>query len=671
MDLTIDYTIYQQNITTLARTLVVNSLKSADIINARMVFLGYSFDPNDKTTWKYYQNLAGVYHASNLAGLGGAYMQIKSLDTGEMIDFTQANMQIHLTTWRSYQYGSEYYQGLIAAYPDHVPLIKGILNPIPYTVSTLAQDFQILYYNTDLVESRETNLIPKLQAWIYTYVEQWYHHDYVYVTEDLFHQYFLGALYLAMANALSLFRIQNIGTNQAHSFHIWAHILSFADLEQYKPYLNEFQTLYLYRNIVWIIRNPGAQHAFQALLDNILTERSISIHTYNAQHNTANLLTDLVPEVQFSRELLNMQDSIANTPYFRTTAEILQDEIPLAKNNVDVYQAQTVNTAFQVSTNRNSTLPTKVLESDMQDLSESVVYPQALTLLNEWARLADIGLYVSIVSVLNPNTGVAMSMSVKEAFVLYLYGVWQAHGVTLDKIPYWNAQMVLRIPRPTLPQLQATSSSPYVTDNFIRYALALCPDIPKLISTSAFYETALAISTATQLHRDLYAYRTRFAERAEFETLVLQLYEDHLVDLGGGLTYQQFFQNKGWALDDISKEDWASLTAAILNTATGQDTANKQKLADIQAAMIGLTLKVSSYTIQAIVKINEDAIPMLDYPMVRVGGIHQSAAKTHDAFSADVRIIAAPQKTAMTYSPKASFHPEGSAHLSGRVVLWR
>ncbi|QBP07115.1 putative virion structural protein [Erwinia phage Rebecca] len=644
MNLNVDYTIYVDNTKKLIRTMVINSAQSANIINGRMDGLGYGRDIYDKSTWKYYMNMAGIYHPSNDP------MQVKSLDNGQLIDFTRENMEIHVSTKRSYQYGTDYYKALVAQYPYQIALIKGILNPIDLSVSTTAEDWQILYYDKTLVEDGEENLIPRFQEWVNTLITQTYLPDYVYITEDLMHHFYLSLIGGFGPGVILGIRLENIKTNRAHSFHIWSHILSHADIEQYRPYLNRKQILYLYRNIVWHTRNPGAQYSFQKMIDAFLTERRIPLQSYNAQHNTSSILTKIKPEVEFKRELLNMQDAIANVNYVRSTREILEDEVPLAKNNADVYEDRIGEVIQDVGTNRNSNLPTKVLESNMRDLSDSLPFSHSLTLLNEWVRLSSTGMYTAVITTTNPNTGLTMTMTVKEAFILYLYGVWQSHGVNLETIPTFRANMVMKIPRPQFAFLKAQYGSQHVTDEFIKYALNLCPDIPAIISTETFYAKTLEINAATQLHRDLYSYRNHYHARAEFEALAFGFYQDQDCDINSGMTYKEFFKQKGWDFTDLPPEEWVVFANKVSSIATGLDTANQQKLADIQQAMLGLTMQLSSYTIQVIRKINEEAVVMLDWPTLRGGDMHMKVYQQWHLVDNPVRPIDTHMREKKTYN---------------------
>lgn len=643
LDANLDYSIYVGNNTKFARTIVIKSDIVASILNKAMSALGYVHNELNKTTWKYYMNMAGDYHASNIP------MTVKSLDNNEVIPFTKEMLDIHTGTRRGYQYGTDKYIELTTNFPDQIPLIKGILNPVPYNVSTVAAEYEIVWYDKDLIEEGEGNVMPQLQQWIYTWMKGAFHHNYVNVTEDLMMQYLMGVLYMFLPSRLATIRKGNIGTNQAHSFHIWMHLLSRADLIQYKPFLNRKQVLYLYRNIVWLTRNPGAQNTFAKLIEEICSERFVPVAGYDVVHNSEFMLEDpsLSPEVQFKRVLLNMQDSFSNKTYVRTTEAIMKDEIELAKDNQAAYTNDRASIEEDLQTSKWSVTPSKVLESEMRDLSESISHPLSLTLLNEWARLSSTGQYTAVISMTNPVNGDIMTMTVQEAFWLYLYSVWKIRGTTLDVIPYYEATMCLKMPRPMVTTIKANLGSQWVTDQWIKYAVGLIPSVGNIVSTDTFYTTCVEINKATGLLHDMHAYRNWADERAELERLMYEFYVDHLCTKNVGTKYTEFFRDKAFILDELALDDWKDLATKLVSAATGLDSANVIMLADVQKAMINLTVQLSSYNIQVIRKINEEAIPQLDNTALRPRKVTMSLHIT-DKVKVNVMTLDSHMKKKMT-----------------------
>jgi hypothetical protein len=115
----------------------------------------YEIDYDDKSTWAYYKNLVGEYHESN------EMMQITSVDTNEVIDFTKENLLLHTRTAALYKPGSSFYEALEVRYPDNIDLIRSIVYPVPSIETAIeADDFTLLQFdNSFLAFNERTNLV--------------------------------------------------------------------------------------------------------------------------------------------------------------------------------------------------------------------------------------------------------------------------------------------------------------------------------------------------------------------------------------------------------------------------------------------------------------------------------------------------------------------------------
>ena len=159
------YRLYIESIFELAKTLTIKSEYSAIKVNeaAALAFPSLSVDPIDKTTWKYYRNICGEYHATDEP------MSIKSLDTMQTITFSKDNLAIHSSTALAYRYGSRYYRELVARFPEQEELIIGILYPAKMQEAINAPDFTVLAYPSYLVEDNEEDLVRNINSWLQDY----------------------------------------------------------------------------------------------------------------------------------------------------------------------------------------------------------------------------------------------------------------------------------------------------------------------------------------------------------------------------------------------------------------------------------------------------------------------------------------------------------------------
>lgn len=611
------YKLYIKEVLDLAKTLVIKSVASAESINTHLVQLGLSVDESSPQTWKYYLNLAGEYHSTD------TMMYVDSTDTAERIAFTKANLEEHRETRRDYAYGSSYYEELIRQYPNQEQLIQGILNPIDITTAIEGRDGQILYYNKALVESNEESLIPNLQKFIDGYFIRWVINDYT-KTDDLYAATYLGILFLQLPNVILNLRLKACHTNEAHSFHIREYLASNGQLDGYMDTLTKKQALMLYRNIKYIQRNAGKTSTFEFLIQRLLTERGLPIAAYQMRHNLANQPDNLYPDIELLRSRLNL-DYATVTVDNHTVEDVLTKEIPLAKDNYTV-QSEALETITEDMRNSLVThLPTKVLESDILDLSDSAPFTLSDTLLNHWLFFSTNNRYPTLINFNNPQTGERIQVTAKDAFVIFLYSYNRSFGVTLDRVPNLEATHVRRTPLPTRAELKSIVDPAYVSDKLVLAALMNQPSIGRYISTESFYDACVEIHTALMRHRDLYAYREHYIERGHVEAMVGRCYQDILCNLGDEQPYEDWFKDRGLRIPELSTLDQGLLAAAVLKEATGIGLNTNKSLRELQESMIRLMTQLSSYSVQYIATINTSAYQIADWAVIRLGDDHTTA----------------------------------------------
>lgn len=628
----IDYNIYIQDTLSLARTMVVKSAAFADVVNQAVAGANYSYDPLDPTTWKYYMHIAGIYHPTDKP------MTVKSSDTGEVIPFTVDALKDHLATKRDYRHGTEEYQTLVAKYPNQVDLIKGVLNPVPIQTAIDAPDHTILYYNPDLVLWNEEPLIPKLQKWIMGYWYEWDHNNYN-QTDNLMAHYLFGVMMEFIPGVVLGIRIEHIGTRFAHDFHIWSKLSSYGDLEKYKPYMSRALTMWCYRNIVWVQHNNGKQYTMDVLIEKILSDRVIPIGGYNINTSTATLPDSDTVDVLFQRRQLNLPAQYGDLRATRTTDTILRDEFTLARDNEDNYLEHLANTNEAVQTSLATNMPTKILESEMVDKTNSGPYSRMSVLVNEWAYLSTKKLYRAIVKIDNPKNGIKMTMSVADAFRLFIYAVFQTERVELAQMPdFWYFD-VRRLTQPSRATLRAAGSVKYIQDIYLDEALANPIVFPSIISTEAFYNKCDEVFRGLWQHRRLYSAHSHYEARAHLKNMTRRFYTSGSLTLTNGMSYAEWFEKQGWSLSDITPEDWADFAYNLFSEATGWVTENNLTMQQIQRNMIDMMMDLSSYTVQTIVKINDGDVTDIDGNKISIGDVDYVPAYQRNIYDLPIKVL--------------------------------
>jgi len=609
------YDIYRASTLQLGKTLVIKSVGSADALNRGLLEYRRDVDTTRPETWMYYLNLAGEYHPEN------TMMTILSLDTLETIDFTKENLLKHSTTAREYTLGSSYYKELVRRYPDQRALIRGIITPVDLATAISAPDHTILYYDSDLVEPWEENLIPELQKFIDSFVRRYVHHDFALV-EDLYIAGALRQMHFAIPWVIMEIRQRNCRTNYVHSFHLWAYLASHNYLDDYREFLTREQAMWLYRDIRWIDRNNGKDETKTVLIDNVMTRRGFPIGQYNMVASDEDLLETLYNRANLAFSPLNFRREQEIRHDEKTVREILEKEQPLARDNPDNLEQADTDINFKFTRGLLGEIPTKVLESEVVDIS--LLSPVRLidTLYNHWILFGSQDVYSSMITVQNPRSGLNMVMSVKDAWVGFNYCLNRAFGVTLTQVPIPECWDVVRLDRPTFEELRGVAEPYLVSDDLITVAMREMPSLPKLVSTESFYLKCVEIRETQLAHRELYSLREHYKARGQMEAVCRKLFQTKRCYYAPkGTLIADYFRERNWELEGWDADTYMQLATAIFTQATGSDLFYSKSLAEIHAAMLRLFLQLSSYTIHAIQTVNQNPAIVADWRVIRVGDI--------------------------------------------------
>lgn len=598
------YRLYIKSIIKLTATLVIKSAYTAKSMNDKLMALGQAVDIDNPRSWKYYLNLAGQYHPTQTV------MQVTSLDTLETIDFTQANLLIHRATRKEYTYGTRYYSDLVAAYPDQLMLIDGIINPISVDTAISAADHNILSYDKSLVEPNEQHLIPSLQKYIDLYFAQYYNSDYT-LFDPYYHVGFLAILYSKIPVEILLLRKAACKTDQAHSYHIRQYLLSNSEIGQEFDLMTKKQKLFFYRNLLYLNRNIGRTETFDLLTQKVLTDRGFGLAGYRLGHDYEHLVRDLVPEVQVDRDTLNGIPP-AQGSNKKTVGEVLDMELPLARDNYIVRDDTETHTNNVMQHSLFNNLKTKVLESNVVDRTDSEPFTLTEVLLNHWIYLSHYDRYKSVVAFTNPANGEAYKLSVKNAFIFYLYAFNRSLGVELKKVPVISANRVRRIPLPTKDELMSATDRKKVPEYYIDYILDTQVNIGTYVSIASFREMCQEVQRVMLSHREMRHFNPDYIAEGQLHTIIDRCYQDIRIDLAEEMDYDIWLDTMGIDIKSMGRLEYELIAAEIFKVATGGDLGNTSRLRDIHAAMLRIMGALSSYSIQYIAQINDSPIKIID-----------------------------------------------------------
>lgn len=599
------YSIYTESVLQLAESIVIKSSDTAKAINDELYirFGPGAVDQYDPKTWKYYLNLAGIYHYDD------EMIQVISMDTLETINFTKENLQFHRTTAKAYGYGKRYYKELVNRYPKQERLILGILYPADLDTAVGALDGAILSYPPHLVEDHEYSLIRNLQQWIYSYLVRWDNAQFK-LSDNLYCATMLGIMYQNLVPAIMMLRKKACKTNEVHSFHLQQYLASNGLLDSYLMYMTRSQALWLYRNIKYIQNNSGKQAVFEWLTEHIMTRRGLPLASYEMRHDLSNQPAELKPLVAFRKNPLNTSYNYDLKDEF-TLTQVMDKEDPLARDNTKYRDIEQRNAARMMEYSLSNKLSTKLLESSIIDYTGSERYTLAEILLYHWLWLSDQDRYRTYISVTSPLSGELLVMTAKEAFAFYTYAFCATIGLRLETMPKVIAERVVRLPKPSLADVMSVVEPKVVSAEFAQNMLNLIPTPQAMISVDSFYEYCVEVQYAANMQYN-YASAEQYSNaRGQKMGLITRCWADVGIQLGEEGQYcADWFAARNITISEYTTEHLSQLAIDLLAAATGVNSSSVITLDDIQKAMVRIMAQLTSYSVQYTTSINIG--PILD-----------------------------------------------------------
>lgn len=602
---------YLQDNLMLVRTLVFKFHDAARLANEKValdhpeVYL----DESNPSTWKYYLNIAGRYHSTD------TQMQVISIDTLETIDFTVENLKLHTATKKAYQYGTRQYYSLLNRYPTQQRLINGILNPADLQTAIDAQDGTIVAYRKDLVEDTEATLIERLSYFIQGQIARWYNQQFV-MSAELYLSMFMAQVYAALLPKLLNLRMENCHTYEVHSFHVRMYLASHGRLDRYLPYLNLRQKLWLYRNIRYIQRNAGRSAQFRRLIEKLLTERGIPIAEYIVRQTDT--FTSYLPGTMVEVKSLNGNSSNL-TDNEQTLDTLYGKEKPLAVENDRYLTYEQQNDSLGFSQSPSDRVILKTLVSSMVDYTNAVPEPYEHVALRQWVAMACDGLYSAYVSFKDPKTSTTYSVSALDAFLYFYYVSLNQSGIEVTEIPtYLNIRERKRT-KPSVEDLLKVADARFDLQEVAELILQDQPTLSEVYSVTAFKAVVDTLYSEAYWHWFLVSGTNNAYARAIVQEMTNQLYGDQLRTIPVG------YPNIGAWLTainlpeyDYSYDEATLLLKSIYEGATADYSDDTKKIGSVQKAMLSLLEQLSSYTIQLVREINDDAMVIINWPALRL-----------------------------------------------------
>lgn len=623
---------YFEDCVSLAQSIVIKMTSVAERMNEMVLKEydsdGYTIDTSDPSTWRYYKHIYGNYHESD------EVMTVKSLDTLETIDFTKENLEVHSATLAAYTFNSDYYSELADKYPNQELLIRGIINPYTGSNPWDLDDGTILAYDSTLVESNEYDLIVDLQDWIDQYFARWYISNFS-IIEDYYSSAFLSGFYTKLLMQIMIYRFGSIKKPSVHSYFVNEYLRGYYYLDEYSDYLTTDQKLYLYRNISRISKEIGRQDTFDELVENILIPRSIPLNTYYIRANNAVLESSGGESTYEGVEVSLTSTADSNTVNVSTISELvikLEEDYP---SNEAIRTEEIERAEQEVRRNVVNNLPTKILHSEVTDVSKYTNYSVVDVAMNEWLRMVGENRYTSYYIGVNPQTGESMELTAKDAYILYYYLYGHINDMAPTEIPTFNCFSVRKSPVPKRAEFLSRIETKRVTDEISALMGTGWSVIGTYANVTEFTEYCESVFNKDQEVRDFIANIQNHITRGMVEASLTLAYDRKEFVLEEG-NYYDWAVTKGVVIDEMLDENVTVLMADILNQMIGTLIDTSSSLEGLQTALLSLMKKLTSYNTRFVTTVNLSGMVLSDWPVERGGDV--SINTTSGAYAEEMLI---------------------------------
>lgn len=478
---------YYRDIFLLTKSFTILCKEEAKLYNDFIVdFYGKTIDYNEPGTWRYYKHLLGEYHETDTP------IQLVSIDNGSTVLLSKETIIYHRSTRDELLKFGYYYKELVDKYPAQELLIKSIINtsPLPSMDELLQMDnWTIVGFNQNLVESQETNLIPNIQKRLDNYKVHRLMTSYG-LMEPYYMASLFSVLFTFLVKSILAVRLTNDRTERAHSYHILNYLSSHHKLDKYYNYLTKKQVLFLYRNLLYLNNHSGRNETFQTLIDKLFTENRVSVINYRQkQKNSTDSEGNM--EYRFNQVLLN-NANLVYSPNDFTLEDIRDRERDLYKGNEKEYEFNSEEISFTNQNSLFSQLRTKDLEVNLVDNTNDVRRTLIPMIIDYWGHMLSINRLNFISSVVDPVTNVDYRLNIRDMFKLFSVVIHKYNNVDIETFPSFTANRVFK---PELPSQEELISKFYKPDWSLR---ELCKQVrvsvPPYVGCDTAYSFNLFIS---------------------------------------------------------------------------------------------------------------------------------------------------------------------------------
>lgn len=436
------YAQYIKGLIALVRSITFKSVHTMNTMNTYLKAGGDTI-PEHPTGYKYYLNLNGEYYVSSNGVMDDPVLKTFSPDTDSVIILTKDILVSHPKLRNRLKRRDALYNTLIATYPESQVLINGIINPTPIETAMAANDWQILYYDKRYLGVGETNVMDKLQHWVYNFAARWDVKGYR-LCDPLYPAGLFGILGLNLVSELINVRLENCGTEYVHEYHLWNYLGGWFELDKYRANISHEQALFLYRNIRYIVDNGGTKEVLELLNDNLIKGFGLTLNKFEIHRATDTTLINLQngdldaldADVLVTKQPYSQSESDVSKLQQSSTSTLIQRMIDQGTNNRLNVLSDISNTNTKASGSAVSNIPTGIMECIPEGVTAANIVHKDRLRITTWLYLASTGNIAYNYNITLPGENLYnFPLTPSDAAIFLLYASAKIFGLEGTDVP--------------------------------------------------------------------------------------------------------------------------------------------------------------------------------------------------------------------------------------------
>ncbi|EPU3829033.1 hypothetical protein ACVWU4_001014 [Campylobacter coli] len=626
---------YINNTLLLSNSLIIKNTDTALAIN-RGLFEQFGYQAGSKPEqWKYYLNIAGRRHVHD------SVVEIKVLETNKVMPLSPELLEQNKYTKEELSKFGEYYKQVIEQYPDYDLFIKGCINPVDIKTAINAKEGTILSYNKNLVEYNEYELIRELEKYIKGFLQRWNVKAYN-LTDNLYTASMLAVLYSTLPAKIMNIRLDNVNTNQVHSFHLENFFRSHLELYDNVSILKPETKQWLYRNLLYILKTVGKDSTLKLIIDKVFEANGIGIGEYKIRLLDPVLIENVndTKEPTYKYEEPVIVSNMLNQSYKVKHGEEFTVETVVAKQIkalgliTDIVTEERDKYIIQQEKNTLSDIikdnqKTKILDISINQLFKRYSFDLFAVLLDHWIFSVYFDKYVNIiefdinnkpdyvgnttvrpmVDFTDPTTNKTYSVTTKVGFLMLIKAILHLTGNLKLKIKSYKLSTVMHPDATNITKLFNKMYKDGYTDVLISKLINHYPVVLKNISLPeefkiyveriiSYYSYIWTLDSNTESGFISGSIRTLFNYNMYQDTIMLS-------DLPEGDTIDNILNTYGvnFILED--NVDIVPIIQALIRTFTKVEVDEYIELNTILYHCKELLNKLTSYTTQVITTLDD------------------------------------------------------------------